>query len=246
MIEVVRPTWPAPQNITAFTTTRIGGHSRGPYASFNLGLSVGDDEPCVRANRQLLKDYLQLPGEPYWIKQVHGNHVVTATQHSDLPSADASHTMEKNVICTVMTADCLPVLLCHREGLEVAAIHGGWRSLAQEIIPKTIQQMQSKPEELIAWLGPAIGPTAFEVGLEVKQAFVEKHPQTEHAFQSTDQHHALANIYLLAEYYLKTAGVHAVYREDYCTLTDDIHFFSHRRDGGTTGRMASFIWISQP
>jgi len=244
----LEPDWPAPANVFAGTTTRLGGVSVAPYDSLNLGDHVGDSEDAVVANRSLLKQHRNLPAEPVWLKQVHGIAVVDATAVNDIPVADASFSHQSNSVCAVMTADCLPVLLCDQAGSVVAAVHAGWRGLADGVIEATIKDMGVTASKLMAWLGPAIGPKAFEVGDEVRQQFIAQDPQAAEGFQPSElssvQDRWLADIYLLARQRLARFGVEQVYGGDCCTYTDAERFYSYRRDG-VTGRMASLIWLDQ-
>lgn len=237
---LIRPDWPAPDNVRALQTTRAGGISLAPYASMNLGDHVADDPLHVAANRQRLQPWL--PSEPVWMRQVHGTVVVCADKASCLPEADAAYARQPNTVCTVMTADCLPLLFCDRAGSVVAAAHAGWRGLLAGVIEATISDMAVAPGELMAWLGPAIGPEAFEVGAEVRQMFVDKDAAATQAFAPTVNGKWLADIYQLARGRLRQSGVNAVYGGQYCTYRDDERFFSYRRDG-VTGRMASMVWL---
>jgi len=238
------PDWPVPPNVRALQTTRQGGVSRAPYASFNLGNHVGDDRLAVAANRARLNEYLA--GDPVWLEQVHGTRVVDATSCSpgDPPvQADASFARESGVVCAVMTADCLPVLFCDDDGSVVAAAHAGWRGLLAGVLEQTVAAMTVSPGRLLAYLGPAIGPRAFEVGDEVRSAFVAADAAMAAAFKPTLPGKWLADLYLLAHLRLAGQGVARVYGGDFCTVSDADRFFSYRRDG-QTGRMASMIWLT--
>ncbi|MEN9724700.1 MAG: hypothetical protein RLZZ98_209 [Pseudomonadota bacterium] len=237
---LILPDWPAPPNVKVIQTTRQGGIGVAPYDSFNLGMHVQDDALSVARNRQLLSQYL--PSEPVWLNQVHGVEVVDAARCTCVPNADASFTHQKNVVCVTMTADCLPVLLCDKQATVVAAVHAGWRSLCDGVIEATIQNMQVKPENLMAWLGPAIGPQAFEVGGEVRAAFIAKDAQSEIAF-TPEGNKWRGDLYLIAKQRLANSGVIAVYGGGECTYSQAERYFSFRRDG-VTGRMASLIWLS--
>jgi YfiH family protein len=235
------PDWPAPANIHALQTTRLGGLSLSPYDSLNLGSHVGDDPLVVERNRNRLTPYV--PSEPIWLEQVHGTHVVLGETAGCLPKGDACVARSKNTVCAIMTADCLPVLLCAEDGSVVGAAHAGWRGLADGVIEKTVETMQVEGSQLLAWLGPAIGPDAFEVGEDVREAFVRHNSQAAQAFKP---HPAapgkfLADIYLLARQCLNAVGVTRIYGGEYCTYSDPQRFYSYRRDG-CTGRMASLIW----
>lgn len=236
------PHWPAPPNVRALQTTRSGGVSRAPYASLNLGDHVGDDPAAVVLNRQRLEALL--PGPPLWLQQVHGVVVVDGDHALPGAAADAAVTRLPGRVCGVMTADCLPVLLCDRQGSVVAAAHAGWRGLCAGIVENTVKAMGVPGEGLLAWLGPAIGPEAFEVGGEVRTAFIAHHPRAEAAFRPGREGKWLADIYQLARQRLEDCGVmpDTIYGGDRCTVNEAEAFFSYRRDG-VTGRMGSFIWL---
>lgn len=234
------PNWPAPPNVKALQTTRTGGFSHSPYDSLNFGDHVGDDPLAVASNRQLLNLYV--PTEPVWLKQVHSTIVVDAAQTSCVPEADAAYSRHKNVVCAVMTADCLPVLICDKTGTTVSAVHAGWRGLLDGVIERTIKALEIAPQNLLVWLGPSIGPTAFEVGRDVYDSFVSQDAKSAEAFNAHLQDKWLANIYQLACLRLQNLGVTKIYGGDYCTYTDQEQFFSFRRDGNT-GRMATIIWF---
>lgn len=240
MLQMIHANWPAPSNIVAFTTTRIGGCSQAPYDSFNLGDHVGDDLQCVLANRALLQT--QLPTALPWLRQVHGACAVAASAATMTTEADAMYTHQVQQVCGILTADCLPVLLCDRSGTQVAAIHGGWRGLAQGILARTIEKMSLAGDEILAWLGPAIGPQKYEVGEDVRECFLRQDPDYEIAFIAKEPGKWLFNLYQLARLQLAALGVTAVYGGDHCTLTKSELFFSARRDR-QTGRMASLIWM---
>lgn len=238
-LPVILPDWPAPACVKALQTTRLGGVSQGSYASLNLGDHVKDLPQHVAANRQLLSPYL--PSEPVWLNQVHGVRVIDAALSSCLESADASFSTRKQVVCVTMTADCLPVLLCDQAGSMVAAVHAGWRSLCDGVIEATVKAMPVEPATLMAWLGPAIGPQAFEVGSEVRAQFMAQDEQAEHAFQAQGEKW-LGDLYMIARQRLSRLGVTQVYGGGRCTYREAETFFSFRRDGDT-GRMASLIWL---
>ncbi len=237
------PDWPAPPNVKALQTARLGGVSAAPYDSLNLGDHVGDSHLAVAHNRQLLSALL--PAEPVWLKQVHGTEVVNGDAAGCLPQGDACVATRRGAVCTVMTADCLPVLLCDDSGSVVGAAHAGWRGLCEGVIECTVRAMKVPPSALMAWLGPAIGPTAFEVGAEVRAAFVAIQPQAADAFAPVPgaAEKYLADIFLLARQRLQGQGVTRIYGGGLCTYTDRERFFSYRRDGAT-GRMATFIWLA--
>lgn len=240
MSDFITPDWPAPARVRSLVTTRAGGVSVGPYASLNLGTHVGDDAKAVAANRARL--LLHVPSSPRWLEQVHGVAVVDASVVTGVPVADAAFTRQPGVVCAVMTADCLPVLLCDEAGSVVAVAHAGWRGLHAGVIEATIAAMGVAPSSLMAWLGPAIGPTAFEVGDEVRAAFVGVASEDAAAFQAHAGGKWLADLYALARARLARAGVLKVTGGEYCTYREPEKFFSYRRDG-VTGRMASLIWL---
>jgi hypothetical protein len=240
---MIKPAWPAPSNIKAYSTTRIGGFSTGAFAQLNLGNHVYDDPVVVARNRAWLKEQLQLPAEPIWLDQVHGNKVINADSPTAIgEAADAAYASTSGNICAVLTADCLPLLICDQKGSLVAAVHAGWRGLANGIIESTIQALSASPNELLVWLGPAIGPKAFEVGQEVRDIFVKHNEKAAIAFQPSPSRRWLANLYQLATLRLQACGVNAIYGGEFCTYTNEKLFFSYRRDG-VTGRMVSLIWI---
>lgn len=238
-MQILHPDWPAPSNIRSLVTTRIGGASQPPYDSFNLGSHVGDTPEAVAANRATLR--LHCPSEPKWLYQVHGKAVAQADSLVSPMEADASVAFESGTVCAVLTADCLPVLFCDRRGTRVAAAHAGWRGLAAGVLDASVLAMQCEPSEVLAWLGPAIGPHAFEVGDEVRDVFLSDLPEAEPAFVQGQSGKWLADIYLLARLRLMRAGVTAVHGGGFCTYSDRERFYSYRRDG-VTGRMASLIW----
>ncbi len=239
-LEVIRPDWDAPPNVHGFTTTRNGGFSQGPWRSLNLGRSCGDDPEHVAQNRRLLSGLL--PDEPRWISQVHGTTAVRWDQANEPGvTADAIFSHQPRQVCAVLTADCLPVLFCDRAGTQVAVAHAGWRGLAAGVLENTVRVMQCKPAELIAWLGPAIGPDAFEVGRDVYDAFFNLNAENVIAFKP-HRDRWLADLYLLARLALTRVGVGQVSGGAFCTFKDTSKFYSYRRDG-VTGRMASLIWL---
>ena len=243
-LDFIIPNWPVPANVVALQTTRLGGVSGAPYASLNLGAHVNDDPIAVAKNRQLLSPYL--PNEPVWVNQVHGIEVIDVAQSACLQNADASFTTKPNVVCVTMTADCLPVLLCDKAGTVVAAVHAGWRGLCDGVIEAAVNKLPVEHSEILAWLGPAIGPNAFEVGSEVRAQFIAKDAQAASAFQ-TNGNKWLGDIYQIARQRLNYLGVTQIYggsvNEDFCTYTDATRFYSFRRDD-VTGRMASLIWLA--
>lgn len=242
-ITFIQPQWPAPSHIKAYTTLRSGGFSESPFDQFNLAEHVGDHTTHVQANRELLKKQLKLPNDPIWIQQVHGTQVVQALPENKEQEADAVFSHEANQVCAILTADCLPILICNQKGTQVAAIHAGWRGLVNGVIESTLTAMQAKNENLLVWLGPAISPANFEVGNEVREQFIDKHAEAIHAFIPSPNQRWLADLYALARLRLLKQGVTAIYGGGFCTYADSKRFYSYRRDG-KTGRMASLIWIS--
>jgi len=240
MADLLVPAWPAPANVRALQTLRTGGCSPAPWDSFNLGDHVGDSPVSIAANRAKLRALL--PGQPIWLQQVHGITAVDADFSTNLPVADAAIARQPGKVCVVMTADCLPVLLCDRAGTVVAAAHAGWRGLLAGVLEATIGKMGVPASELLAWLGPAIGPKCFEVGDEVHAAFIDQTHDSALAFSPRRPGKWLANIYTLAHQRLQAAGVDSISGGDFCTVSDTERFFSYRRDG-ITGRMASLIWL---
>ncbi len=239
--EWIVPDWPAPDGVRAAVTTRRGGYSFPPYQGWNLGDHVGDAPDGVRANRRLLRERLQLPADPLWLRQVHGCGVAIAGTADPGCEADAVVADQPGQVCAVLTADCLPVLLCDHEGSRVAAVHAGWRGLAAGVLEAAVQRMQMPAPRLLAWLGPAIGPSAFEVGKEVWEAFVGRDATAAKAFVPGGAERWYADIYELARQRLAGMGVGFVGGGDCCTVSDPERFYSYRRDG-VTGRMASLIW----
>ena len=238
----IQPDWPAPRGVCALITTRSGGASSGAYSSMNLGEHVGDDAAACRENRARLRAVL--PAEPVWLQQVHGNTVVEAPAAISGTVADAAVARVPGVVIAVLTADCLPVLLCDRQGTAVGVAHAGWRGLAGGVIERTVARMQIDPEHLMAYLGPAIGARAYEVGEEVREAFVAADRQACKAFVERAPGKYLADLYLLARQRLAKTGIMQVHGGDCCTFTEAGRFFSYRRDG-PTGRMASLIWMAK-
>ena len=234
------PDWPAPPNVRAVVTTRVGGASEGPYASLNLGERVGDEPSAVERNRARLRTFL--PADPLWLHQVHGTEVVDVeTAHPRLHAYGAV-ARTRAAVCAVLTADCLPVLLASRAGEAVGIAHAGWRGLAAGVIEATVARMTVAPGAIVAWLGPGIGRRAYEVGRDVHDAFVARDPGAAEAFSPTRASKYLADLYALAKRRLMAAGVTAVYGGGFCTYEDSARFFSHRRDR-TTGRFASLVWL---
>lgn len=244
--EWILPDWPAPSRVRAASTYRAGGVSGGVYASLNLGAHVGDHPAAVLENRRRLRMALQLPAEPLWLNQVHGTAVAQPGWHVRPPVADVgvfnAYAGGASGVCAVLTADCLPVLFCDNAGTRVAAAHAGWRGLAGGVLESAITALGVAPGELLAWLGPAIGPDAFEVGDEVVKAFAARDPATASAFKANTKGRWQADLYQLARLELQRLGVRAIHGGGRCTVTEQDRFFSYRRDG-QTGRMATLVWL---
>lgn len=247
----LEPDWPAPASVRAVATMRRGGVSSGPFASLNLADHVGDDPQCVRRNRERLCAALELPTEPLWLRQVHGCTLIRAEQINGAspPEADAVIASTPDRVCAVLTADCLPVLLCDDTGTQVAAAHAGWRGLADGVLEQTVAAFAGAPERLFAWIGPAIGATAFEVGPEVRAAFLAVDAAASAAFRPspnpTHPDRWLADLAQIARQRLARLGITQVFGGEHCTATAPERFFSYRRDG-RTGRQVSLIWLAPP
>ncbi len=240
----ILPTWPAPSSVCAYVSTRIGGVSGAPYDALNLGLHVQDDPVAVDQNRRLFASYIDMPDSAIWLNQVHGTEVVTLPCEYLPAAADAAMTRDVNQVCVVLTADCLPVFFCDQAGTQVAVAHAGWRGLCAGVLESTLAKFDDKSKVMV-WLGPAIGPDAFEVGDEVKEAFVSVLSEAKEAFKpSGESGKWLGNLYMLAAQRLKKAGVEHIYGGDYCTFRDVERFYSYRRET-VTGRMASVIWLDR-
>lgn len=247
-MELIEPDWPAPASVRACATTRMGGVSQGAFASLNLGDHVGDDPERVARNRDILCSHLGLPAEPLWLRQVHGCDVARAEcPVTPIPEADAAIATTPGAVCAVMTADCLPLLLCDDQGTCVSAVHAGWRGLAGGVLESAVAAMAVAPERLLVWMGPAIGPGAFEVGPEVRAAFIAEDTEAQAAFLpstgTAQDARWLADLFELARLRLARLGVERVYGGGDCTFSQPGRFFSYRRDG-TTGRLASLIWLA--
>jgi YfiH family protein len=242
--------WPGKaDNVSAYTTLITGGYSTGDYGHFNLASHVDDDPSAVKANREKLKKDLNLPSEPVWLDQVHSNNVITVEEETaavagailPVPQADACTTQMPGIVCVVLTADCLPVFFCNQAGTEVAVAHAGWRGLHRGVLSNTVKAMKSPAGELQVSMGPAIGPKVFEVGGEVKSAFIDKDDVNRNAFTAYGENHFLCDIYQLARNELLSIGVNSITGGDHCTYSEKHRFYSYRRNNAT-GRMASLIW----
>lgn len=243
---LLRPDWPAPPTVRALVTTRdMPGNSPPPYDAFNLGLNSGEDEATVRANRDLLARAFGLPSPPRWLRQVHGTTVAVfdgATAPGE-PVADAAITREAGIVLAILTADCLPILLCAEDGSEIAALHAGWRGLSAGVIEACVGAMRTPAAKLIAWLGPAIGSESYEVGAEVRHAFVSRDPSAAVAFAVTRPDHWRCDLYTLARRRLLSRGVDRIFGSEFDTRSDR-RFYSYRRDGARSGRFATLIHLA--
>ncbi len=242
---LIFPDWPAPPNVKALQTTRHGGFSAAPYDSLNLGLHVGDVALAVNRNRQSFAPLM--PSEPVWLEQVHGTVVANGDAAGCLPQADACIARHRGSVCVVMTADCLPVLLCDEDGTVVGAAHAGWKGLAGGVLEATVKAMEVAPHKLMAWLGPAISQDSFEVGSEVRETFMSHDSRAVEAFirlpENVPGEKYHADIYLLAHQRLNALGISRIFGGNFCAFKQREKFFSYRRDG-VTGRMGTFIWLT--
>lgn len=242
-VPFIHANWPAPANVCAVTTLRYPGASQPPYDGFNLGLHVGDNDEHVLQNRQQLQIHLKLAYKPTWLEQVHGTDLIELPTQITTPKVDGSYTQKLGYACVVMTADCLPILLCDAQGTTVCALHVGWRGLVGDIIEKAIATLPVKSTSLIAWLGPAISQAAFEIGDDVKD-ILAKHPSAPaQAFRRNQHNRWYADLYALARTRLHACGVEQCFGGEYCTFSEPKRFYSYRRDGQQTGRQASLIWL---
>lgn len=244
--EWIIPDWPAPANVRAVVSTRNGpGVSPPPFDALNLGAHCGDDPNAVARNRANLCAALQLPAMPRWLKQVHGTGVVRfdAADEARERHADAACTGTRGVVLAILTADCLPILLCAGDGTEVAAAHAGWRGLCAGVLENTLAAMRSRREDILAWLGPAIGPSSYEVGDEVREAFLARDAAATQAFVPTRSGHWRCDLYMLARQRVHAAGVGRIFGGGFDTFSD-ARLYSYRRSGASSGRFASLVWIS--
>lgn len=234
--------WPAPDHIHAGSTTRNGGYSNAPYASLNLAGHVGDDTATVCHNRQYINTELALPDEPAWLEQVHGNKVIDISSNESRQQVDGAYTSHNGHVCVVLTADCLPLLITDTNGEEIAAIHVGWRGLTNNIISLALNKFTNRTENLLAWTGPYIHAEHYEVGDEVRDACLKTTPGASEAFHPSRTGHWFANLGLLVRMQLAERGLTSVSGGEYCTYRDNDRFYSYRREG-TTGRIATMIWM---
>lgn len=245
-MSVLTADWPAPAGVVAFTTLRDGdGVSRSPFDAFNLGARCGDEPAAVAENRSRLIRHRALPSSPHWLRQVHGTEIVRfdrmVADTNVEPEADAAATSEPGVVLAILTADCLPVVFASDDGSEIAAAHAGWRGLAAGVLERTVEAMRAPASRILAWMGPAAGPQAYEVGEEVFDAFVSAERGAECAFAATRPGHWRVDLYALARRRLRAAGVEQVHGGGLCTISDPKRFYSHRRDQ-RTGRMATLVY----
>lgn len=246
---LIEPDWPVSARVRASITTRGNLLPHKPYSGFNVALHVGDDPAQVMAHRQALCRRLQLRRAPQWLEQVHGIRVIEAQDDDLVRTADGCFTSNAGLACAVMTADCLPVLMVNREESRVAAVHAGWRGLADGILASAVAAFDEAPDNVLVYLGPAISGAAFEVGVDVLETFFERARSTDHSEKIARAFtpgvrplHFFADLYALARAELQALGVSNIYGGNFCTFTDDERFYSYRRDG-VTGRMASLIWL---
>jgi YfiH family protein len=249
---LLRPEWAAPSGVQAVCTLRTGGVSLGPYASLNMGAHVGDQPSAVSSNRARVRAQLKLPSEPLWLNQVHGTTVVDADAFGPLtampaapPTGDAAFTRVSGRVLAVLVADCMPVLLTRSDGTAVAVAHAGWRGLAAGVLEASVAALGGRDADVLAWLGPAIGPAHFEVGDEVRSAFCERDGRAADAFARNVRGRWQCDLHRLARQRLQGAGVAAVHGDRRCTYTESQSFYSFRRDG-SCGRLAALIWMQRP
>jgi len=240
-MRAIAANWPAPASVRALSTTRDGGVSQGPWCSLNLGESCGDDPEAVALNRKRLRQ--DLPSDPRWLQQVHGTRLIHLDQWRPGIQADAAWTDRPGQVCAILTADCLPILLAERHGELVAAIHGGWRGLAADIVAGVLRALPAARSDLLAWIGPAIGPDHYEVDAPVRDALLALDAKLSNCFEPSREDHWLADLKAVAKQRLRALGVDSVFDAKLCTAAETHHFFSHRRDRGISGRQAGLIWI---
>lgn len=242
-IGCLRPEWPTPSRVRAAFTLRTGGVSRPPWDSLNVGAHVGDAPEAVAENRRRVRAALQLPAEPSWLEQVHGAHVLDLDAGEPAGPADAAVTRRAGRVCAIQVADCMPVLFAARDGSAIAAAHAGWRGLAGGVLEATVAALAVEPRRLLAWLGPAIGPEHFEVGEDVRAAFLAHDAGAAVAFTPNARGRWQCDLYALARRRLEAQGITALFGGGWCTHGDHARFFSYRRDG-RCGRMAALIWLA--
>lgn len=233
--------WPAPDNIHAGTSIRVGGDSQAPYDELNLALHVGDTPENVINNRQTLSKYLNLPSEPVWLEQTHSSNIVAIDTYAEKVTADGSFTTKQNNVCAIMTADCVPILFCDAQGTKIAAVHAGWKGLCAGIIEKAINEF-SNPESLLVWIGPCISGQYYEVGKDVYEKFNIYSPSLKSAFKQCNEDHWYCDLVSIVKIILGNSKVTSIYECGLCTYARDSLFYSYRRDGNT-GRTATLIWM---
>lgn len=233
--------WPAPKHIRAGTSIRTGGYSKAPYNELNIAHHVGDNPDDVKKNREALSDYLQLQSEPVWLKQTHSSNIISIDNTSGNRQADASFTKQKHKVCVIMTADCVPILLCNKDGTKIAAVHAGWRGICSGIIEKSLNAF-SEPETVIAWIGPCISQEYYEVGIDVYENCLRQSHLLKNAFEQTNASHWQVNLVKIVRILMEKERVGLIHECGLCTYKMDEMFYSYRRDG-TTGRAASMIWM---
>ena len=233
--------WPAPKHVRAGTSIRFGGVSHSPYNDLNLALHVGDKPDNVTKNRKILSNYLKLQSEPVWLEQTHGSNIISIDTEPKYLVADGSHTSKKNKVCTIMTADCVPVLLCNTDGEKIAAIHAGWKGICQGIIENAIKEFPES-ESILAWIGPCISSEHYEVGKDVYEGCLNRSALLKCAFNQINANHWYCDLVNIVKIILNNSGVGAIYESNLCTYKMDKLFYSYRRDGNT-GRTASMIWM---
>ncbi|MDA8561964.1 peptidoglycan editing factor PgeF [Gammaproteobacteria bacterium] len=240
----LRPNWPAPKNIKSLVTLRKGSTLHENLNDFNMSLKINNNLCRVMKNHLTLNETANLPTKPMWLNQTHSDIIISSTDYTEKISGDACFTNKINKVCAILTADCLPILICNKKGDFVSAIHAGWRGLGKKIISKTLNKTQESSENLIVWLGPAIGPNYFEVGNDVKSTFIKINEKYESAFNLTKKNTWMCDIYTIARIELEQHNITNVYGGEYCTYSNSDMFYSYRREGKLAGRMASLIWIS--
>lgn len=233
--------WPAPKNIRAGTTLRTSGYSKKPFDELNLALHVEDESDCVRKNRNTVIESLHLKSEPNWLDQIHSSKIINLDITSENLNADASYTTKNHNICTIMTADCVPILFCNIEGTQVAAVHAGWKGLSNGIIENSVNALTS-PEKLLAWIGPCISSSHYEVGADVYENCINHSASLENGFEIINDDHWNCDLVKITKILLKNCGVGAIYECNLCTYENSDLFYSYRRDG-KTGRTASMVWM---
>lgn len=233
--------WPAPKHVRAGTTIRLGGHSQAPYNDLNLALHVGDEPGNVKKNREIIINYLELQSDPIWLDQTHSSNIIPINTAPENREADGSFTTKQHKVCTIMTADCVPVLFCNNKGTKIASIHAGWKGICRGIIENAIKEF-SEPDSMLAWIGPCISSEYYEVGKDVYERCLNHSTPLKSEFNQIDEDHWHCDLANIVKIILKNTGVGAIYECGLCTYKMDDLFFSYRREGNT-GRTASMIWM---